>query len=301
MKTYFLRTVTATMLTATMLTATVPATFSTVMFSQNRAVENVYYQKKDVEIFNKYLSFIQENPVAGLTTGELISRTAGFFLGVPYVAHTLEIEPEGLVVNLREMDCTTYLETVYALAMTVRSGELSFENFCNKLRLLRYREGVINDYTDRLHYTSGWIGTNIKKGLVCTVTDKSNSEPIQFTLNIMSSNTGRYKQLKGKPELIDRVKKREKELSSYIHYYLPTDKIERNKNIFNSGDMLGFVTTQPGIDISHVGIICVDGDKLTFYHASSTHKKVVLSELSIVDYLRRNPKNIGIISVRAAF
>ena len=40
--------------------------------------------------------------------------------GLPYVAHTLEVNrTEKLVVNLRQLDCTTYVENVTALAMCV--------------------------------------------------------------------------------------------------------------------------------------------------------------------------------------
>ena len=40
------------------------------------------------------------------------------FLNQPYVAHTLEVgDPEQLVVNTRELDCTTLVENVLALAL----------------------------------------------------------------------------------------------------------------------------------------------------------------------------------------
>jgi hypothetical protein len=43
---------------------------------------------------------------------------ARYFIGKLYVAHTLEKSvPERLVVNLRELDCTTLIETVGALSM----------------------------------------------------------------------------------------------------------------------------------------------------------------------------------------
>ena len=41
------------------------------------------------------------------------------FLGIPYVAHTLELgDKEHLIVNLHGLDCTTFVETLYALART---------------------------------------------------------------------------------------------------------------------------------------------------------------------------------------
>ncbi|MDD2426277.1 MAG: DUF1460 domain-containing protein [Bacteroidales bacterium] len=269
--------------------------------------QTIHFEKKDKEIFDKYTVYIKEK--ANLPTGELIIESAKFFLGTPYVAHTLEIEPECLVINLRELDCTTFLETVYALAMTVRSGEVTFENYCNKLCSLRYRDVVINDYTDRLHYTSDWVYTNEKKGLINTVVNVSGSEPandsgfeqIRFNLNIMSSRPDLYKQLQGNEKLIEKVKAREVFLSSLTHYYLPTGNIEGNTKLLKNGDMVAFVTSIPGIDISHVGIICFEGDKLTFIHASSSLKKVVTSEIPLTGYLLKNPKNTGIIVARAAF
>ena len=40
------------------------------------------------------------------------------FLGVPYVAYTLEVnDDERLVVNTRQLDCTTLVETVTALTL----------------------------------------------------------------------------------------------------------------------------------------------------------------------------------------
>ena len=46
------------------------------------------------------------------------------FLGVPYVAHTLEVnDNEQLVVNTRELDCTTLVETVTALTLCAQQVE----------------------------------------------------------------------------------------------------------------------------------------------------------------------------------
>ena len=75
-------------------------------------------------------------------------KTARFFLGTPYVAATLEMEPERLVVNLREMDCMTLVENVVVLTRTIQSENPSFETFCKNLQALRYRNGEIHDYTD---------------------------------------------------------------------------------------------------------------------------------------------------------
>ena len=55
-----------------------------------------------------------------LNQQEIILAIARKFIGTPYVANTLEKnKDEKLVVNLRGMDCTTYLETVLALSRTI--------------------------------------------------------------------------------------------------------------------------------------------------------------------------------------
>lgn len=56
-------------------------------------------------------------------------------LGVPYVAGTLdEGKEENLVVHLDKVDCTTFVETVLALALADKDKERNFGSFkkrCN--------------------------------------------------------------------------------------------------------------------------------------------------------------------------
>src|SRR5690606_40749819 len=55
--------------------------------------------------------------------GETIVKVGKTFIGIPYVAKTLEIgETESLVINLQGMDCTTYVENVLAFSL-MRSEE----------------------------------------------------------------------------------------------------------------------------------------------------------------------------------
>ena len=80
------------------------------------------------------------------------------FLGVPYVAHTLEVnDQEQLVVNTRQLDCTTLVETVTALTLCARQGKRSWNDYLQILQMLRYRQGKLDGYPSRLHYFSDWI------------------------------------------------------------------------------------------------------------------------------------------------
>lgn len=62
----------------------------------------------------------------------LILYIARKFKDVPYVGHTLEPnDDERLIVNLRQLDCTTYVETVPG-ALSVR--EVRKANICRLLQ-----------------------------------------------------------------------------------------------------------------------------------------------------------------------
>lgn len=260
------------------------------------SVDTLYCTAKDKEVFNDYCNYIaiwRDQP-----RDTIVLKTAMFFLGTPYVAHTLEIEPEGLVVNLRELDCTTFVENVLALTATVISGDISFESYCSTLKHFRYRSDTINEYTDRLHYTSDWIYENQRKGLIYNVTRKCGGKRLKLNLYIMSSDSDSYRQLSQKADLKDKIIIKEQEINKRKHYYIPTKKIDRKFRRIHTGDMVGFVTTIPGIDISHVGIVCKNGKKLTFIHASSKLEKVVIHEGTLSEYVKGTGRNTGIVLAR---
>ncbi len=255
--------------------------------SQNRA---------DREIFEKYIQHMGD--ASSMELEEIITKSALFFLGTPYVAHTLEKEPEQLVVNLRELDCTTLVESVLALSRTVKEGDPTFEKFINNLQFVRYRDGKIEDYSSRLHYTTDWIYENQKKGLISNITQEAGGVDHKVNLYIMSTNHEKYKQLKGKPELTEKIRKTETEASQRKNYRIAAGEIEKNKKSFKNGDIVCFVTNMAGIDISHVGFIYFQGDKLTFIHASSTEKRVVIDKESLMNYALRSKNGNGIMVAR---
>ena len=92
---------------------------------------------------------------------------ARHFLGRPYVAHTLEVnDTEQLVVNTRQLDCTTLVETVVALTLCHEQGKKTWQDYLNMLQTLRYRQGVLQGYPSRLHYFSDWIDDKEQMRLV---------------------------------------------------------------------------------------------------------------------------------------
>mgnify|MGYP002674070630 FL=1 len=255
--------------------------------------------QSDKGIFESYLNSVQT--VDKLCSDILMDETAKFFLGVPYVGKTLEYEPERLIVNLREMDCMTFVENVLALAETFASGTPSWQTYLEKLQQIRYRDGKIEDYTSRLHYTSDWIYENEKKGLIADITKEIGGVPLAMDVSFVSTHPESYMQLQSHPEYIAVMAKKEKEINSRQYYYIPKEEIDKREAQIRTGDIVCFVTSIKGLDISHVGIVHKEGDKMTFIHASSGKKRVIINEESLQDYVLGIKKSKGIMVLRPQF
>ena len=255
--------------------------------------------QSDKGIFESYLNSVQT--VDKLCSDILMDETAKFFLSVPYVGKTLEYEPERLIVNLREMDCMTFVENVLALAEASASGTPSWQTYLEKLQQIRYRDGKIEDYTSRLHYTSDWIYENEKKGLIADITKEIGGVPLAMDVSFVSTHPESYMQLQSHPEYIAVMAKKEKEINSRQYYYIPKEEIDKREAQIRTGDIVCFVTSIKGLDISHVGIIHKEGDKMTFIHASSGKKRVIINEESLQDYVLGIKKSKGIMVLRPQF
>lgn len=269
--------------------------FALLSLSLRVSASDVYVTDEDRRIFERYVSHITAKE---RMPREVIMETAKFFLDVPYVAATLEKEPEGLVVNLREMDCTTFVETVLSLSKAIIDGEPTFGSFCKNLQTFRYREGKIDGYISRLHYTTDWIYDNALKGLVKDVTAETGGKPHPVSLSFMSKNADMYRQLKYNAALTAEMAAIERKVNSRPYFMIPEDQIEANSDRIQEGDVICFVTSIDGLDISHVGLAIRVSGRLTFIHASSSRKKVIIQPGTLQEYTIGIKKNTGIMVVR---
>ena len=258
-------------------------------------LKGVVYLQKDKEIFEKIL--LQYSAEKNTPIAELVVKVGTFFKETPYVAHTLEIQPEQLVVNLRELDCTTFAESVLAIARTVKSEKPSFEQYTNELRNIRYRNGKIDGYPSRIHYFSDWIFENNKRNFIKDVSEEIAKIPYPLKVNFMSTHPASYVQLKDSM-LIPVIAKQEKEISSRRMFYIPEDKLAEFEHHLQDGDIVGITTTIKGMDVSHVGILVRQNGRVHLLHASSTAKKVILSEETLEEYMKSSKSATGIMVAR---
>lgn len=224
--------------------------------------------------------------------------------GLPYVAHTLEVnKTEQLVVNLRQLDCTTLVENVAALCQCVKKNEYTFKAFCDNLKSIRYRNGGNPTYEGRLHYFTDWISDNTRMGLCSEI--QSPNPPFtavqKINVGFMSAHPNKYAMLKASPELVPKIAEAEKNINGKTFRYIPEDKITNTKllrNTIHDGDIIATTTTLKGLDVQHLGIAVWKKDGLHMLNASSLRHKVVEEPMLLRTYLKRQKSMTGIRIVR---
>ncbi len=259
--------------------------------------KDIIFQPEDKTILNQIFELFseeQETPVPALMV-----KIGTYFLETPYVAHTLETDTsEQLVVNLREMDCTTFAENCLAISRTIHSGKLTFEQFTNELKKIRYRDGILEGYPSRLHYFSDWIYNNHQNNIIRDVTLEIAGIPCHIDVHYMSTHPESYRQLKADPSLIKRIEAQEKEISARQMHYIPEEQLAAVEDRLQEGDIAGLTTNIDGLDISHVILLVRKEGRIHLMHASSLAEKVIVSEETLEEYLLNSSRATGIIVAR---
>jgi len=227
--------------------------------------------------------------------GNLVAAIARLFLHKPYKTGILE-QPgrERLMVNLSAFDCTTFVETVLALARCADQGKISSHAFRKQLKSIRYRQGIINGYSSRLHYFSDWLHDNEKKKFVMDLSKNFGGKPHRKKIHFMTAHQASYPALKNKTQS-DRIMAIEKNLSRRVLHIVDKDTVNKQVAKIKNGDIIAFATKQEGLDVAHVGFAVREGKSLRLLHASKKEGGVVISKKTVVSYLKSNKNFTGII------
>ncbi len=255
---------------------------------------------RDRRRFEELLRFLDKKKISGALPQEILIEIGRFFLGAPYVAGTLEEKgDERLVVNLREFDCVTFLETVLALTCCFTSGRKSFEAFRKLLRRIRYRQGRLRGYCSRLHYFSDWIEDNRKKGIVRNITADIGGRPLRKDMTLMTTHPELYPALKDEGNL-RKMKSVERAISQRTLSFIPKERVKRLEGRIRDGDLIAITTDKEGIDVLHVALAARVRNRVHLLHASAKEGKVVLSGQTLYGYLMGSKARSGIMMARIA-
>ena len=255
--------------------------------------------KESVEKYSKISKELLANKDKSVP--ELMIIAAKQMLGTEYVAGSLEQVPEKLKVSLVETDCILFVETCLAMAINAKKGNDSPDSLCAFIQGTRYRNGVVDGYTSRIHYTSEWIRQGEANGIFREITDVLSGENLSGQrFSYMSEHTGAYKQIKDNPTEIAKIAKMEESLNRYTDYYvIPKADVKKMEHLLKDGDILGFNSNVKGLDIAHVALVYhKENGEVGFIHASQVDGKVVIDEKSIHDYVNSRKSNDGIRIIR---
>jgi hypothetical protein len=268
----------------------VKAASAVVAAAAHDTIPGTAWTREDWRIFEEKVRWAAAEGLDTLPVGEAVARLGVTFVGTTYTPGTLEAPgPEHLVVNLRELDCVTFIETVVSLVRFVRHhgvdrldhAAAAREAYEGYLRGLRYRNGAIDGYASRLHYFSDWLAHNESRGLLDQISAELGGvldpEPVDF----MSTHPDAYRQL-ADTEVLNQIRRMEARLSAAgPRTYLPQAAIEAAAPGIRDGDIIAATSTVRGLDIAHTGLaLWVDG-RLHLLHAPLVGRSVEISEVPL--------------------
>ncbi len=184
------------------------------------------------------------------TISKRIDFISAALRGTRYRADTLIGGPrrtEKFVVRDDAFDCVTYCEAVLAAAFVGDAKE-----FDNVLREIRYYKGVVK-WDQRNHYFFEWCQHNVE------------------------NKTCRWLVLDGAVELKKTVDT-QKGLSkrTFVMRVIPQKVFLAHKTQLQTGDIVGFVSQQLGLDYFHTGFVAFAKDgALLLRHASESRRRVL--------------------------
>lgn len=232
-----------------------------------------------------------------LPIGQSMETISAYFLEKRFKTDALGEGPgapdSDPLARLDAFDCTTYVETVWAMHRT-RDGQ----DWTRVLQALRYRDGQVN-FTERLHFISvDWLPYHQKMGRAQDVT-------ATLGLPLLESKTlidrrGWY-QKKHPSQLLDFLSRHPKNgqewaqvkylsFASLLDHPAALEKLkdELKKGVLLANfvrpnfDMVASIGT--AIDISHQGFLLLKDGNITLRHASVSLMKV--GDEDFMDYMK---------------
>ncbi len=279
-------------------TSALSAIFLSAVPQSLKLINNVFWDDYDEVLCRKKFKLLLGNEVQKLPIGDVIAEVGKSFIDTDYVAGTLDKnKSESLVINLTGLDCVTFVENCLVFARCVKLGKTTFDDYKAELKKIRYRDGVINGYSSRLHYFCDWIWDNESKGIVKNITADIGGVSYSKNIDFMSTHTNSYKQLADSAEL-EGIKASEDAINSRYYYYIPTKDISKSYDLMQTGDIIATTTSIGGLDVTHTGYVYKEAGGTYFMHASSKSKKVIISGEELQEYVAGDSKKTGIMVAR---
>ncbi len=260
--------------------------------------EDILHAPEDPVLFRKIIENMVRLQAKGLSPEAGVAAAGLAFLGRPYGTNTLERKgPERLILNLRELDCFTFLENAVVLERLVRTGATDFADYAATLKRLRYREGILEGYASRLHYFSDWLGDAEAKGFVRNMTKALGGQRLEKPISYMTHHRESFPALED-AQTFRQIRDIEERITAGLNYFLPREKLRDIEGQLQDGDLLAITTSVDGLDVAHVGIALRQRRRVHLLHASRLAGKVLISPETLYGYLRKKKERTGLLVAR---
>ena len=240
--------------------------------------------------------------------GRAATRVGELAVGTPYKPYTLDaylraggspLKTEPLTLSLSRFDCLTLVESCLAVA---RIGEAkvepTWEEFGREIERMRYRGGERRGYTSRLHYFSEWMTDGEKRGLCRDRGRELGGVEDVRPLRFMTEHRASYPALSN-DQVFREIASIEHRLDGRVRHIVPTDRIARVADQIESGDVLGFATEIPGLDVTHTAFAYRGADRiLRVLHAPLSGGVVEVSRTTLPEYVAAIRRATGILVAR---
>jgi hypothetical protein len=193
--------------------------------------------------------------------GKRIDRLSEDLLGRAYVEGSLGGGPglpEELRISLSAFDCVTFIEIVLALAFA-----RTIEEFIDTVRSIRYEDSEI-DWARRNHYMVDWARNNEERGFIGNLTAGPYAIAKTCKLNLIA----------GLPE------------KTAFFYYFSAQNRADVAGLFETGDLILFVSTKETLDVFHTGFLIEREGCWFLRHATRSAGLVVDQELE--EFMNQN-------------
>jgi hypothetical protein len=239
--------------------------------------------------------------------GRCAARVGELAAGTPYVPGTLDayikvdgapppIEP--LVLSLTRFDCVTLVETCLAVARCAEVEGPGWERFAREVEQMRYRRGVREGYASRLHYFSEWISDGASRGLMRDLGAELGGVDDTRPLRFMTTHRDSYPALASDAVLAE-IATMERRLDATPRRVVPAARIAAVSDRIETGDVLAFATTIPGLDVTHAAFAYRDSaGVLRVLHAPLSGGVVEITRTTLPEYVAAIHRCTGVLVAR---